>query len=73
MGIKINGEKPDLFTATMIIEAIIDDLDTQEEQMAMVCTIIDYVAGKNNMTGYKMMSDVMPIMKQVNGEFGILR
>ena len=73
MKIMINGEKPDLFTATMLIEAVIDELSTQEERQAMVCTLIDYVAGKQNQTGDQMMTDIMPIMKQVNKQEGILR
>ena len=41
------------------------------EIKAVLCTLIDAVAGRENRTGYEMMTEVLPIMKDIANSFGV--
>ena len=60
-----------MFEAYMNVLTAFEGLP-EELKEAAVCTLIDTVAGKKGMTGDAWLKTVLPVIEEVNSNFGVL-
>ena len=63
-----------ILEAWMMIAETLDSVNADDEAlMALMCTVVDVIAGKMDKHGYELIEDVLPIMREVGGTLGICR